>query len=126
MRKKKKIGGKKMESVKGKIFAGIGIVLIIAVFFVVFWLLFYQESTYYTRVDNEKVHMLDSGNMRYEYTLESYSKTGKSKEVTFKTSRELKNGAYLKLDVMLTRGVRSWEEVEFNELPNKVQEHYDA
>ena len=32
MKLKKKIGGEKMENIKGKIFAGIGIVVVIAVF----------------------------------------------------------------------------------------------
>ncbi|MEE0683497.1 MAG: YxeA family protein [Bacilli bacterium] len=114
-----------MENIKGKIFAGIGIVVVIAVFFVIFWLLFYQESTYYTKIDNTKVEQLDSGDMRYEYTLDAYNEKGNSKEVTFKTSRELKDDAYLKLDVMLTRGVKSWEEVQFSELPDKVQEKYE-
>ena len=114
-----------MENIKGKIFAGIGIVVVIAVFFVIFWLLFYQESTYYTRIDNTKVEQLSSGDMRYEYTLDAYNEKGNSKEVTFKTSRELKDDAYLKLDVMLTRGVKSWEEVQYDELPDKVQEQYD-
>ena len=63
--------------------------------------------------------------MRYEYTLDAYNEKGNSKEVTFKTSRELKDNAYLKLDVMLTRGVKSWEEVQFDELPDKVQEQYE-
>ena len=125
MKLKKKIGGEKMENIKGKIFAGIGIVVVIAVFFVIFWLLFYQESTYYTRIDNTKVEQLSSGDMRYEYTLDAYNEKGNSKEVTFKTSRELKDDAYLKLDVMLTRGVKSWEEVQFSELPDKVQEKYE-
>ncbi len=125
MKLKKKIGGEKMENIKGKIFAGIGIVVVIAVFFVIFWLLFYQESTYYTKIDNTKVEQLDSGDMRYEYTLDAYNEKGNSKEVTFKTSRELKDDAYLKLDVMLTRGVKSWEEVQFSELPDKVQEKYE-
>lgn len=114
-----------MESVRGKLMAGLGLVLVIIVFFVVFWLLFYQEGTYYTKVDNEKVQVLDSGDMRYEYTLDAYNKSGKAKEVTFKTSRELKDGAYLKLDIMMTRGVKAWKEVEFNDLPLKVQEKYD-
>ena len=114
-----------MENIKGKIFAGVGIVLVIAVFFVVFWLLFYQESTYYTKIDNTKVEQLSSGDMRYEYTLDAYNENGKSKEVTFKTSRELKDDAYLKLDIMMTRGVRSWEEVEYNELPDKVKDQYN-
>ena len=125
MKLKKKIGGEKMENIKGKIFAGIGIVVVIAVFFIIFWLLFYQESTYYTRIDNTKVEQLDSGDMRYEYTLDAYNEKGNSKEVIFKTSRELKDDAYLKLDVMLTRGVKSWEEVQYDELPDKVQEQYD-
>ena len=125
MKLKKKIGGEKMENIKGKIFAGIGIVVVIAVFFVIFWLLFYQESTYYTKIDNTKVEQLDSGDMRYEYTLDAYNEKGNSKEVIFKTSRELKDDAYLKLDVMLTRGVKSWEEVQFSELPDKVQEKYE-
>ena len=114
-----------MENVKGKILAGIGVVIVIAVFFVVFWLLFYQESTYYTKIDNTKVEWLSSGDMRYEYTLDAYNEKGNAKEVTFKTSRELKDEAYLKLDVMLTRGVKSWEEVQFDELPDKVQEQYE-
>ena len=125
MKLKKKIGGEKMENIKGKIFAAIGIVVVIAVFFIIFWLLFYQESTYYTKIDNTKVEQLDSGDMRYEYTLDAYNEKGNSKEVIFKTSRELKDDAYLKLDVMLTRGVKSWEEVQFSELPDKVQEKYE-
>jgi len=71
------------------------------------------------------VEQLSSGDMRYEYTLDAYNEKGNSKEVTFKTSRELKDDAYLKLDVMLTRGVKSWEEVQYDELPDKVQEQYD-
>ena len=125
MKLEKKIGGEKMENIKGKIFAGIGIVVVIAVFFIIFWLLFYQESTYYTKIDNTKVEQLDSGDMRYQYTLAAYNKNGKEKEVTFKTSRELKKDAYLELEVMLTRGVKSWQEVQFNELPDKVKERYE-
>ena len=113
-----------MENIKGKIFVSIGIILVIAVFFVVFWLLFYQKATYYTKIDNTKVEQLSSRDMRYKYTLDAYNKNGNSKEVTFKTSKELKNDAYLKLDIMMTRGVRSWEEVEYNELPDKVKDQY--
>ena len=51
---------------------------------------------------NEKVKTLDSGDMRYEYSLEAYDKNGKSTTVTFKTSRELRDDAYLKLDVMIS------------------------
>ena len=45
----------------------------------------------------------------------------KKKEIKFRTSRELKEDSYLKLEVMVTRGVKSWEEVQVNELPEKVK-----
>ena len=41
----------------------------------------------------------------------------------FKTSRELKEDAFLKLEVK-TLGVHSWEEVQYDELPKKVQTNY--
>ena len=49
---------------------------------------------------------------------------GKIKELKFKTSRELRENAYLKLEVMLLTGVHSWEEVQYNELPDKVKANY--
>ena len=39
----------------------------------------------------------------------------------FKTSRELREGAYLELDVMQMRGVVNWREVQANELPEDVK-----
>ena len=62
--------------------------------------------------------------MKYQYTLTAYDEKGKKKEVTFKTNRELREDAYLKLEVMLTRGVTNWEEVQFDEMPKEVQEKY--
>ena len=59
--------------------------------------------------------------MRYEYILTAYNKNGKEKEVKFKTSRELREGAYLELDLMQMRGVVNWREVQENELPEKVK-----
>ena len=121
----KKIGGKKMENVKGKIFTGIAIVIVVLVLCIVYWLLFYQNSTYYTKIDNTKVEVLSSSEMKYQYTLDAYDENGKIKKIVFKTRRELKDGAYLLLEVMLTRGVKSWKEVPFNNLPDKVQDKYE-
>ena len=42
----------------------------------------------------------------------------------FKTSRELREDAYLELDIMKGRGVVKWREVKYEELPEKVQEKY--
>ena len=46
------------------------------------------------------------------------------KEIKFKTSRELREDAYLELTYMMTRGVSNWKEVQYDELPDKVQDKY--
>ena len=61
--------------------------------------------------------------IEYKYTLECYNEKGKKKELKFKTSRELKEDAFLKLEVK-TLGVHSWKEVQYDELPKKVQTNY--
>lgn len=69
------------------------------------------ENVYYTQIDNSKVEKISAtDNMKYEYTLECYNDKGKKKEIKFKTSRELKEDAYLKLEVR-SIGVHAWEEV---------------
>ena len=57
-------------------------------------------------------------------TAQLCDENGKKKEIKFKTSRELREDAYLKLEVMLLTGVHSWEEVQYNELPDKVKANY--
>ena len=59
--------------------------------------------------------------MKYQYTLTAYNKNGKEKEVQFKTSRELREDAYLELDIMQMRGVVNWREVQVEELPDDVK-----
>lgn len=59
--------------------------------------------------------------MKYEYTLDSYNKNGKKRSLDFKTSRLLKEGAYISLEVK-SIGVHKWEEVKYNDLPQKVQD----
>ena len=90
-----------METIKEKIIVIIGIVLVIALCCGAYYMLVYQSS------------------------LTSYNKNGKSKEITFQTTRELREDAYLKLKVMMTRGVVNWEEVQFDEMPESVQEQYN-
>jgi len=69
------------------------------------------ENVYYTQIDNSKVEKISAtDNMKYKYTLECYNDKGKKKEIKFKTSRELKEDAYLKLEVR-SIGVHAWEEV---------------
>ena len=111
-----------MDDIKGKIPTIIAVIAIIALLFIVFYLVFEQKSEYYVQVDNSKIEQISrTDNMKYKYTLTGYNKNGNSKELEFKTSRELREGAYLKLDVMLLRGVINWKEVELNELPEKTK-----
>lgn len=82
------------------------------------------EVVYYTKIDNTKLEKLPtSDDMKYQYKLDSYDDKGKKKELTFKTSRELKEGAYLLLEVR-TVGVHSWKEVSYHELPEQVKTNY--
>lgn len=114
-----------METIKEKIIVIIGIVLVIALCCGAYYMLVYQSSDYYTQIDNTKVEKISKHNMNYEYTLTSYNKNGKSKEITFQTTRELREDAYLKLKVMMTRSVVNWEEVQFDEMTESVQEQYN-
>ena len=114
-----------MDGIKGKNAVAIGIIIFILFLYVIYYLLVIQNSEYYTQIDNSKVESLSTtDNMKYQYTLTAYDEKGKKKEVTFKTNRELREDAYLKLEVMLTRGVTNWEEVQFDEMPKEVQEKY--
>lgn len=102
------------------------IAVIVAVAICVISLVFIEnyDKTYYTQIDNSKIEKLStSSDMKYEYTLDCYSDNGVKKEIKFKTSRELREDAYIKLEVR-TFGVHSWEEVELDELPEKVKFMY--
>lgn len=111
-----------MDSIKEKMPMIIAIIVAIALCGVAYYFLVYQQSNYYTQIDNSKIASIpETGGMKYEYTLDCYSENGKKKEIKFRTSRELKEDSYLKLEVMVTRGVKSWEEVQVNELPDKVK-----
>ena len=114
-----------MENIKGKIAVVIGIIVFVLLLYGVYYLLFIQSNDYYTQIDNSRLAQLQTtDDMKYEYTLTAYNKNGNPKEVKFKTSRELREDAFLKLKVMLTRGVYNWEEVQYEELPKDVQDKY--
>lgn len=114
-----------MEDIKDKIPMFIAVIVAIVFLGVAIYFIEFSESVYYTQVDNSKVTGISAtDNMKYEYTLKSYNKNGKEKELKFKTSRELKERAFLKLEVKIF-GVHAWEEVSLDELPNKVKEKYN-
>ncbi len=111
-----------MEDFKEKLPIIIAVIIVIALLVGAYYFLVIHKDQYYTQIDNTKIQELSgSDDMKYEYTLTAYNKNGKEKEVKFKTSRELREGAYLELDVMQMRGVINWREVQQNELPDDVK-----
>ena len=90
------------------------------------------SADYYTQIDNKRMEEVHSrggvidfkGGLPYSYTLLSYDEKGKEKEITFGTSKELREGAFLRLTVIPVRGVLDWAEVSYEELPPAVQKHY--
>ena len=111
-----------MESFKEKLPMIIAVIIVIALIVGAYYFLVVHKDLYYTKIDNTKIEEVSgTDDMRYQYTLIAYDKNGKSKEVQFKTSRELREGAYLELDVMQMRGVVNWREVQANELPEDVK-----
>ena len=120
---------------KLKIIIGVVAVFLIGLVGFCAWFLSGSGSTeYYAQIDNTKVEQADSdggvisfkGNLPYSYTLLSYDENGSEKEITFGTSRELREGAFIRLTVMPVRGVLDWSEVQYDELPAAVQNHYSA
>lgn len=114
-----------MENIKEKIPMIIAIVISIAICGIAFYFLESHQSVYYTQIDNSKIERKStSDEMKYEYTLDCYNKNGKKKQIKFKTTRELREEAYLMLEVT-SMGVHSWKEVQYNELPEKVKTNYE-
>lgn len=91
----------------------------------------FGSTYYYTQIDNTKIQQVDSrggvidfNRMDYSYTLAAYDEKGKEKEIKFGVSKELKEGAFLRLKFIPVRGVTDWCEVKFDELPEKVKDMY--
>lgn len=86
-------------------------------------------GTYYVQVDNDKCEPTSEETrqrfgeeMAFEYRLEGTRGDGSTANLSFLTSRELRDGAYLKCDVWPLLGVRSWEEVAWDAIPEPAQE----
>ena len=116
-----------------KIAIGAAAVLLIGLIGFCAWFLSgFGSAKYYSQIDNSKVEQVDEkggvislkGNLPYSYTLLSYDENGSEKEITFGTSRELQDGAFIRLTFMPIRGVLDWSEVQYDELPPAVQARY--
>ncbi len=115
-----------------KILLGIVGATLVVICFGIFLLSGAGSTYYYSQIDNSKIEQGNTnggvidfdGNLDYSYTLFSYDENGNGKDITFGTSRKLKEGAFIRLTVMPIRGVLEWSEVQYDELPIAVQEQY--
>ena len=62
--------------------------------------------------------------MNYKYSLVAYNSSGEAKDITFETSKILKDQAFINLKVAPIRGVVTWAEINYEELPEKVKDIY--
>ena len=80
------------------------------------------KTLYYTKIFNDERKLND--NQRYEYSLDAYDERGIKKALTFTSSNQLREEAYIELYVAPFRGVTYWQEVQFDELPEQVKSVY--
>jgi len=79
------------------------------------------DNSFYTRIDNSNVRNVDDHDMKYSYSLPAVNRSGKKKTVEFMTSRQLREGALLKLEILPMRGVTEWDEIQWNDLPDTIK-----
>lgn len=92
---------------------------------------FYQftenaAQDYFVQIDNSEAREITPRDgMSYRYTLRAFTAEGREKEISFDTAKVLRDGAFACLRVAPVRGVISWAEVPYEELPPAVQKSYE-
>ncbi len=85
-----------------------------------------HTTYYYSQIDNGSVtEIAPHGGMNYQYSLYVYDENGQGKNMTLDTSRILKDEAFIRIETAPMRGVISWAEMLYNELPDAVQAQYE-
>ena len=86
--------------------------------------MFVSSTEYYAQVDNTRISPAgeNSNGFDYHYGLPAVDASGGEETLGFDTSRELREGAYLKLETLALRGVVRWEEVAWDDIPAAAQE----
>ncbi len=115
-----------------KVLGGIAVVVLVAACACIFLSSGSSSTYYYAQIDNSKLEQVESrggvidfgGGLPYAYTLCSYDENGNEKDIRFGASRELKEGAFVRLTVVPIRGTVAWEELQYGALPTAVQEKY--
>ncbi|GLC90158.1 YxeA family protein [Lysinibacillus piscis] len=114
-----------------KVFIGIGALLVVLVAGLVVLMTVdfnrLNKDAYYVQITADgkvKEDKADNGEIfkTYWYELEAYNENAEEKALTFSAQKNLRQDAYLKLYVKNGTEVTSYDEVQFDELPNKVQQ----
>ena len=100
-------------NVKNACIGVIGMVLFLGLCALMFYFAFYESKDYYTIIDNSNVQKIDDTDFKY-------------KDISFETTRELRSDAYIKIKYMISRGVVSWEEVQFDDIPSKAKNKLES
>ncbi|MBD5160476.1 MAG: YxeA family protein [Oscillibacter sp.] len=106
--------------------AALVLVLAIAALGIIFQSTEANATVCYGRIDNTLVQEITPhGGMNYRYSLTVYDENGAASSLELDTSRILKDGAYIAITTAPLRGVLSWEELSYDQLPAPVQKHYN-
>jgi len=91
-----------MEDIQEKLPMILAGIVAIVICVLAFYFIENYEGMYYTQIDNTRIERISSSDdMKYEYTLYCYNENGKQKEIKFKTTRELRQDAYLLLQTRI-------------------------
>ena len=102
-------------------------IIIIIAMVGLFYLTFFTDSTWYIQIDNTRLtDVTPRGGMYYRYELTAWNESGRERKLTFETSRILRDGAYLRVNVAPLRGVTDWTEIEADEVPPAAWEAFAA
>lgn len=86
-----------------------------------------HTTYYYGQIDNGSVSgITPHGGMNYQYALHVYKENGEGTDMTLDTSRILRDGAFIRIEVAPMRGVIGWAEMLLDELPEAVRGKYAA
>lgn len=110
-----------MEKIKESLPVIIIVGMFLAVCALAFYLLLVRSVDYFVQIDNTNVKELSVN--EYQYELTAFDEHGKMRDIKFTAYKKLREGAYLKLQVMAVRGVVSWEEVQYDDLPLDTRTH---
>lgn len=107
--------------------AALILVLGIAALTIIFRTTEANAANVYSRIDNDLVQKIPPhGGMNYRYTLQVYTEDGTASTLELDTSRILRDGAYILIKTAPLRGVLSWEELQYGQLPAPVQAKYSG